>query len=148
VCRRGLIGVVVALAAAATLFALRGPVLLSISPDPAMLRPRNFCLMNPFRDRSPERAADSFLEQLKAGHVAVLTPAVTGPSRKAQTIESETRWPITAWRIGRREDSDEAVEIMYWVKRGNGYSRDGLEEEAYVTVDRRNSRVTRFEAIY
>ena len=38
--------------------------------------------------------------------------------------------------------------MMYWVKRGNGYSRDGLEEEAYVTVDRRKGRVTQFEAIY
>jgi len=136
------------LVAVATLFAFRGPVLVSISPDPTMLRPRNICVMDPFRDRSPEGVADSFLEQLKAGKVAVLAPTVTRPSQKRHTIEAETKWPITAWRIGRREDSDAEVEIMYWVKRGNGYSRDGLEEEAYVTVDRRNGRVTRYEAIY
>ena len=41
------------------------PVLWSLSVDPTELRPRNYCIMNPFRDRDPERAADRFLEALR-----------------------------------------------------------------------------------
>jgi hypothetical protein len=139
------IGIVI-VAAAAT--ADRRPVLASISPDPTMLRPRNYCIMNPFRDRLPERAADEFLRQLRDGHVTVL--ATTGGASREHLIENETKWPIEQWRIGRRKDEQHRVELMYWVRRGNGYSRDGYEEEVYMTVDRSRgpARVIQFSAIY
>jgi hypothetical protein len=135
---------------AMALSAGRRPVLLDITPDPAMVRPRNFCVMNPFRDRSPERAADTFIRRLREGDVSVLSATVKDPSTREHLMENETKWPITSWRIGRREDLEGRVDLMYWVTRGNSYSRDGHEEEVYLVIDRSADqlRVTEFSAIY
>jgi len=37
-------------------------VIYSFSPDPDMVRPRNYCLLNPFRDKSPEIIAEKHLD--------------------------------------------------------------------------------------
>jgi len=123
------------------------PVLISISPDPGMIRPRNYCVMNPFRNRSAERAADQFLRQLRRHDLSVLNVAES--PRERYTV-NEAKWPVEEWRIGRRKDAGRRVELMYWVRRGNGYSRDGYEEEVYLTVDRSRdpARVVSFSAIY
>ena len=135
---------------AAAMLARRRPVLLSISPDPTMVRPRNYCLMNPFRDRSPERVAEEFINQLRTGHVSVLTPAIPDSTAREHFSDREMKWPIAAWRIGDRKDLGGRVDLMYWVKRGNGYAPEGSEEEIYITVDRSitPARVTAFSAIY
>lgn len=145
------LSVLVALGISAmALTAGRRPVLLDITPDPAMVRPRNYCLMNPFRDRTPERAADTFLRRLRDGDMSVLSATVKDPSTREQLAENETKWPISSWRIGRREDIEERVDLMYWVKRGNSYSKDGYEEEVYLVISRsaEQPHVTEFSAIY
>ena len=50
------------------------PVIFSFSPDPAMARPRNYCLLNPFRDKSPEIIAEKHLEALRKGDVESIRP--------------------------------------------------------------------------
>ena len=136
------IGVVVT----ATMAEVR-PVLISVSPDPTMLRPRNYCVMNPFRDRAPERAADRFLAQLRDGRREVLN-VVDDPSARAHFIDREMQYPIKDWRIGRRENDEKEVFLMYWAKRGNGYAEPGYEEEVYITVERDSARVIGFSAVY
>ncbi|HYO78938.1 MAG TPA: hypothetical protein VE010_20920 [Thermoanaerobaculia bacterium] len=76
--------------------------------------------------------------------------AAAAPSSRAHYVENERNWPIQHWRIGRRKDDGPRVELLYWVKRGNGYSHSGYEEEVYITVDRPSGqpRVTGFGAIY
>ena len=113
-----------------------------------MVRPRNYCIMNPFRDRTPERAAEQFLRKLRASDVTGL--AEIAASSRAGIVESETKWPIERWRVGRRKDDGHRTELMYWVKRGNGYSRDGYEEEVHITVDRSRGHacVMQFNAVY
>jgi hypothetical protein len=109
------------------------PVLLSISPDPGMVRPRNYCVMNPFRDRSPERAAERYLVELRQGRAESIAALVSRDDHD-HVIESEMKWPIASWRIARRKDTAAGSELVYWVRRGNGYSDRGGEEEVHFQV--------------
>lgn len=118
------------------------PVLLTIAPDPTMVRPRSFCIMNPLRDRTPERASEAILSALRSGRIDVLEQIALQRER-ADVIESEKKWPIRSWRIGQRRDTDNRSQLMYWVRRGNGYA---YEEEVYFDVDR--GRVVSYGAIY
>ena len=125
------------------------PVLLSVSPDRSELRPRNHCIMNPFRDRSPERAAERYLSELRAGHAEVLTDLVASDNRE-HIIDAERKWPVESWRVGRRRDTPNGAELMYWVKRADGYSSRGDEEEVSFRVlgFGPQARVVGFGAIY
>jgi hypothetical protein len=116
-----------------------------------MTRPRNHCVMNPFRTRLPEQVAERFLRQLKEGHPDALAATTIEPERREHVVENETKWPIQQWRIGSRRDTDGRVDLMYWVRRGNGYvSGADIEEEVYIVVagTRGDTHVARFDAIY
>ena len=125
------------------------PVLLTITLDPTELRPRSRCIMNPFRDRSPERVAERYLSELRAGRTAVLTDLLTSSNRE-HIINAERKWPVESWRVGGRRDTRAGSELMYWVTRGNGYSSRGDEEEVSFQVIGfgRQAQVVGFNAIY
>jgi hypothetical protein len=78
-------------------------------------------VLNPFRNRAPERAADSFLTRLSSGDCsAVLTQLGEEPGRKQSTCESEQKYPMKGWRleaIGR--DGDRTL-LRYGVSRDAG----------------------------
>jgi hypothetical protein len=129
------------------LFLMRSrPVLLRIPPDDT-IRPRHYCLLNPFRDKAPENVAQTYLNKLREGRIEVVSPYV-GESR--YILEKEKEWPIQSWRVGNREDDADKSELMYWVKRGNGYSKGGYEEEVRFTIARSGSswEVKSFGAVY
>ena len=129
------------------LFLMRSkPVLLTISADDT-IRPPSFCLLNPFRNKEPERVAEKYLSKLRAGVITELAPLI---GSNQYILEEEKKWPVQSWRIGNRQDTGEKAEILYWVKRGNGYSKDGIEEEVrfFMEESGRNWRVTHYSAIY
>jgi len=130
-----------------TLFLLRShPVLLRIPTDDT-IRPRSYCLLNPFRDKRPEDVAEAYLNKLREGQVEVISLYI---GENKYIPEREKEWPIQSWRVGDREDATERAELMYWVRRGNGYSIDGYEEEVRFTVVRSGGRweVKSFGAVY
>jgi hypothetical protein len=104
--------------------------------------------MNPFRDRSPEIAAERFMTELGNGNFALLN--IVDADERQRLIQNEKKWPLRNWRIGRRIDSTHETELMYWVRRGNGYSDDGYEEEVYVKTRLTGQRysVVGFAAVY
>ncbi|MEQ1645311.1 MAG: hypothetical protein ABL959_17815 [Pyrinomonadaceae bacterium] len=85
-------------------------------------RTRDYCLMNPFRDRGPELAAEKVLVELRDGNVNVLLPFLSDEG-KQRILESEAKYRIKTWHIGRREDTGGGVSITYWVTREN-YSNE------------------------
>jgi hypothetical protein len=123
----------------------RRPVLFSFTPDPEMVRPRTYCVMNPFRDRTAEKAAERFLRELRAGRETLRV--VADAERREQLAESERKWPLQTWRIGAWEEHGGRAEILYWVRRGNGHHG---EEEVWLAVDRTRipPRVVDFGAVY
>lgn len=121
------------------------PVVLRIPKD-GTIRPRHYCILNPFRDRGPETVAASYLGQLRDGNVQSIACCV---GDRKYVLESEKEWPIQSWRVGNRTDSEGKSEIVYWVTRGNGYSRYG-EEIVHFTIIRSGDRwvLRSFSAVY
>lgn len=121
-------------------------VLFVINPDPGMVRPRTYCVMNPFRDRAPERIADRFLSSLGKGDLSVLA-IVDEPDRRLHFAQRETEYPIQRWRVGTREAKPDGTELMYWVERGGGY---GGEEEVHFAIVGKGdeAKMIAFSAVY
>jgi hypothetical protein len=140
-------GSLLVLCSIALLYLMRSrPVLLRIPPDDT-IRPRYYCLLNPFRDTAPEKTAEQYLTKLRDGAVEEISPFV-GDNK--YILEREREWPIESWRIGNRTDETDNREITYWVMRGNGYSKDGYEEEVIfdVACSERGCKVNTYSAIY
>jgi hypothetical protein len=87
--------------------------------------------LNPFRDKAPEIVAASYLDQLRAGQIQSISCCI---GERKYVLEKEKEWPLQSWRIGNRSDSAGTSNIVYWVKRGNGYSQNGHEEELHMTI--------------
>ncbi len=103
------------------------------------IRPHNYCLMNPFRDKQPEILAEAVLEQLKNGNPNSILPYL-GESSEIQFseyvrnsfVEKERSYRVENWRIGDREDSIGGSAIEYWVLRNNSFNE--YEQRVYVWV--------------
>ena len=122
------------------------PVVLRIRKNNT-IRPPYYCLLNPFRDRGPETVAESHLNQLRVGQVQSIACCL---GDRKYVLEEEKKWPIQSWRIGNRTDSAGRSYIVYWVTRGNGYSRYANEEEVHVTIIRSGDawKLQSFSAVY
>jgi hypothetical protein len=138
--------VVLSLMIVGSLYVTRSqPVMLRLTPDDN-IRPRYYCLMNPFRDRTPEKVAEDYFGKLAAGQVA----SISCCTRQYDHIsEREKEFPILSWRIGNRQDNTEESELMYWVKRGNGYPV-GHEDQVHFRMVRSGNiwKLQSFSAIY
>jgi hypothetical protein len=122
------------------------PVVFRI-PKEGTIRPRHYCLLNPFRDKGPEIVAAGYLNQLRVGQVQSISCCV-GESK--YVLDEEKHWPIESWRLGNRTDSPGSSNIVYWVERGNGYSQRYGEEEVHMTVVRAANgwELQSFSAVY
>jgi len=89
------------------------------------IRPRNYCLMNPFRNKQPEKMAERILQELKIGNAEVIIPYLNNANEdeKNRFLENEKKYQIKNWRVGSREDSEDEISLMYWVSRQN-YHKD------------------------
>jgi len=106
--------------------------------------------MNPFQDKSPEIVAEKYLEDLRRGKVESLRPFLAGADEIRHILDNEKTWPIQSWRIGERRDSPGGSELMFWVTRGGGYSKDGYEEEVRFWIKQSGSgwSLNSYSAIY
>lgn len=97
------------------------------------IRPRNYCLMNPYRDKQPEKFAEAILQELKNGNTEIIIPYLKEDS-KNRILESEKKFRVENWRIGNREDSEDKVFVSYWVSRRDYY--DGHLEDVSFLFER------------
>ncbi len=125
------------------------PVVLCTSLDDS-IRPRNSCLMNPFRYKQPEILAEAVLEQLKNGNPNSILPYLSESSEdmKKHFVENETKYRVANWRIGDRTDSIAGTYVMYWVSRNDYFN--GYEENVFFSVvkEGENWKLKQFNAGY
>jgi hypothetical protein len=118
------------------------PTVLCASLDDS-IRPRDHCLMNPFRDKQPEEMAEKVLEELKNGNMDALLPfdAKATEENRNHHRQSENKYKINYWRIGDRRDSANEISVTYWVARENYYfNQDGSDTlESVIFVFTRES---------
>lgn len=93
------------------------------------LRPRNPCLLNPFRNRDAERVTEQVLQELKNGNAAAILPYLSErtPDEQQHLLGRESEYRITGWRLAGAEREGLYLTLDYWVSRAN-YPVD--EEEA------------------
>lgn len=96
------------------------PILLCVDPD-VNLRPRTYCLLNPFRDKPAENVAEEILKRLRNGETETLLPYLShlNEDNKNRILESEKNFQIKSWRIGRLEETEDEFSLKYWTLRQN-----------------------------
>ena len=123
------------------------PVIACASLDDS-IRPRDHCLMNPFRDREPEILAERILQELKNGNTEALLPfsGEKTESNKNHTFEREKEFRVESWHLGDREDSANKVHLKYWAAR----HKYDYSEEVHFYLERENNewKIKDFGAIY
>jgi hypothetical protein len=75
-------------------------------------------LLNPFRDRAPEKAANQFLQGLQNQCSVTLAAISDAPERLTYTCGAENMHPLVGWHVtGRKELAPNRVLIRYAVSR-------------------------------
>lgn len=105
-------------------------------------------ILNPIRNRGPERTAAAFLAELRQGqadqafrHLHVRSDAM------AQARLKESQYPVQRWKLLDRRDSNEGVKLYYLVLRA---SSKEFDSPIWLTVQRTpiGWEVTEFESWY
>jgi len=107
-------------------------------------------LLNPFRDRSPERACDKFFRRLKVGDFDTASASARLPTAEwGYLVEKEREHPLVSWSLANRSNKEGSVDLFYWVRRRD---YDGDKGPLWITVSRSGNggkwTVERFEAWY
>ena len=130
------------------------PTIVCTSLDDS-IRPQDYCLMNPFRDKQPEVLAEKVLEDLKNRNTDALLPFLreSKEDTKNHFLEREKQYKIKYWRIGGRRDSADNISVTYWVGRENYPAgpdgSDALEEVSFYFARESNELKPQvFTAIY
>jgi hypothetical protein len=137
-------------AAIAFIWLAVGPPVLVRLKDPSAVDPADGLLtvFNPFRDRTPERAAETFLRALQVGRCASVMETL--PERmQGNTCDREASYPLLRWRLIDREEEPLEIRLHYKVWRRN-YPND-IWGNAWLVTRRGNSQhgvVQRYEAWY
>jgi len=85
----------------------------SISDPPVVV-------LNPVRDRSPERAASTFLAQLAAGQArTALVDVCDGGEELERLADRETQHPLQTWTRYTRRDSGNETMLTVWPSRAS-----------------------------
>lgn len=91
-----------------------GPVLLTISPRATAVAAPPWVLLNPLRDRRPERTAERLLESLRAGRAQeVFARLRLNPPVDSATVDDELKLRVLSWRLVARKDYPDRVELSY-----------------------------------
>lgn len=124
----------------------RKPVLFALSDIGDVTGQPVVAIMNPFRDRGPERAAEALLNGLHRGDTAAALSSVVG-GVPPQTYESEIKYRLHAWELVRRNNSAGSVELVYRTSRSPS---DRAVMPLFMQVEKRDRQwqVTRFVAGY
>jgi len=84
----------------------------SASEDPA------FVVFNPFRDRTPEKIAENFMQQLPSAHCMELVAPLRGDYAK-HICSQEQQFVSKHFRLTNRKDAGNLVELSFEVERVN-----------------------------
>ena len=105
-------------------------------------------ILNPFRDREPERPAEAFLNMLRANDCdKVLATVPFDQEYRSYICGKEGEHRLSSWRMTDREDTPEKVKMFYWSRREES---DGVEAPLWVTVEKQAAgwQVTGHECWY
>ena len=141
------LGIVIGLAA--YLFLTRSNPVVYRYVDRAAGNYSAFVILNPFRDREPERQADAVLQRLKARdcHAALSLPTLDA-ARVAYLCEREIKYPVETWSLMDRKGDGFKTELIYDVNRIGNAGKSGASL-AWITIENKGAwRPTKYDAFY
>jgi hypothetical protein len=110
--------------------------------------------MNPFRDRTIENTASSFMSQMRDGNCRKLLAQWEKDYRKKRAdflCNSEAEHPLISWNLVEWEDAPPLAILHYKGRRYNSPSRDATYKDLFsVTEEKKDSgwTVTKYDAVY
>jgi hypothetical protein len=125
----------------------RKPVLFSFT-DAGELRRPSFSLLNPFRNREPEEAADDLLRDLGRGDVMAALGRVQSAERVSPEIYAkEQKYSLRKWKLADRDDGADEVMLLY---RASREPSERFDWDVRMRVQKRGDRwaVTEFITAY
>ena len=132
----------------------QGPVLArSDDHDPLTGLPLSI-KMNPLRDRTTERAAGKFLQQLRNGNCDQLLAKWEHDYHKKYAhyiCNSEAQHPLLSWELVEWEDAPPLVILHYRGTRQSSTTQPGTYQELFtVTTENKTGEwvVTKYDAMY
>ena len=134
----------------------QGPVLArSEDRDPLTGLPVSI-KMNPLRDRSTEKAANTFLRELRDGHCDELLSKWEHDYHKKYAkyiCSSEAQHPLLSWELVDWEEAAPLVILHYRGKRPSnaGPAQPGIDQDLFtLTVEHKGGEwvVTKYDAMY
>ncbi|HEY3025145.1 MAG TPA: hypothetical protein VGJ55_03235 [Pyrinomonadaceae bacterium] len=108
-----------------------------------------FVILNPFREREPERQAEVVLQRLKDRKCTqALSLQALDSARVEYLCERERKYPLETWSLMDRKGDGRNAELIYTINRtaGDGKTSSSL---AWLTMDNNGGwRATRYDAYY
>jgi len=135
---------------AAFIFCLGQPSVLVHFKDQAAVDPGDglFVIFNPTRNREPEYAANSLLENFKVGRCHQAIGALPKDEYSPNTCEKEEEYKLTSWKLADRKDETDKVILHFKASRkdhpGNAYGNVWITAKKY----KDGWKVVRYEAWY
>jgi hypothetical protein len=90
-------------------------------------------VMNPLRDKEPEKVANAFLKRLQREEpTSLLRPIIEHGAEFEHICQREREYRLKTWPDFTREDNAEGVHLIYWPHRENYI--DGFAPMVFITV--------------
>jgi hypothetical protein len=107
---------------------------------------RAWTVLNPLRDRLPERCAESFLARLRAGSCDPASPVIAdSPAEGASVCEREGIHRLESWHIENGEKQGSVVLLSY---RGKRAGRSDTSLFVWLRQQHNNWEVSLYRSVY
>ncbi|HKN72450.1 MAG TPA: hypothetical protein VJX30_15555 [Terriglobales bacterium] len=110
--------------------------------------------MNPFRDRTIERTANSFISEMRDGNCRKLLAPWEKDYRKKRAdflCNSEIQHPLISWNLVEWEDAPPLVILHYKGQRYSSSSRDATYKDLFSVTEEKKDEgwtVTKYDSFY
>lgn len=143
--KRAVLIIFAILAVASTYLTFAGPVLYRSPIVDACCGMTRFVLLNPFRDRSPEAAAEQFLIEMKAEQMMAVI--ATTDERRKSICQEENRLHYSTWKVKDRENASAQQSKVFYLRWSTGES---VPSAAWIGLQVQDSvwRVVSYDPIY
>lgn len=135
---------------AAYLFFRRSNPVLYRHIDRASVQYSAFVILNPFRDREPERQAEVVLQRLKSRNCEqALSLSALDAERIAYLCEREQKYLLESWSLMDYQGDGIKVKLIYNLYRNSG-AGERLSPPAWIDVEKINGewQVTSYQTYY
>jgi hypothetical protein len=125
----------------------------SVERDPLTQMPISIT-MNPFRDRTIERTANTFIGQMRDGNCRKLLAQWERDYRKKRAeflCNSETQHPLIAWNLVEWEDAPPLVILHFKGERYSTPAQDSTYKDLFSVTEEKKDEgwtVTKYDSFY